>query len=125
MKRHKALCQENPIEGSSSVSRGRTPSIESQEFEYTRHGTVNLLFFLMVHSGQMEVAIEASKDAQHSIRELKAFRQPGYRSARVIGSMEGPGRPPVPRGAHVLAVQPHATIGLSRQGLETRRPGCL
>jgi DDE superfamily endonuclease len=49
-------------------------STEQQEFEYTRHGTVNLLFFLVVHSGQMEVAVEASKDADHYIEELRAFR---------------------------------------------------
>jgi DDE superfamily endonuclease len=48
---------------------------EQQEFEYTRHGTVNLLFFLVVHTGRMEVAIEAKKDAAHYIRELRAFRR--------------------------------------------------
>ena len=48
--------------------------IEQQEFEYTRHGTVNLLLFLIVHTGRMEVAVEATKDAEHYIRELKAFR---------------------------------------------------
>jgi DDE superfamily endonuclease len=48
--------------------------IEQQEFEYRRHGTVNLLFFLIVHSGQMEVVVEASKDAAHYIKELRAFR---------------------------------------------------
>ena len=50
-------------------------SIEHQEFEYTRHGTVNLLFFLIVHTGRMEVAVEPIKDAEHYIRELKAFRR--------------------------------------------------
>ena len=50
-------------------------SIEQQEFEYIRHGTVNLLFFLVVHSGRMEVAVEASKDAKHYIGELRAFRR--------------------------------------------------
>ena len=50
-------------------------SIEQQEFEDTRHGTVNLLFFLIVHTGRMEVVIEAKKDAAHSIRELRAFRR--------------------------------------------------
>jgi hypothetical protein len=48
--------------------------IERQEFEYFRHGTVNLLLFLIVHSGRMEIAIEATKDAEHYIEELKAFR---------------------------------------------------
>lgn len=50
-------------------------SIEQREFEYTRHGTVNLLLFLVVPTGQMEVAVEATKDAKHYIRELQAFRR--------------------------------------------------
>jgi hypothetical protein len=58
----------------SPIRRAIPGSIEQQEFEYTRHGTVNLLFFLVVHSGQMEVAVEASKDAKHYIQELRAFR---------------------------------------------------
>ena len=49
--------------------------IEQQEFEYTRHGTVNLLLFLVVHTGRMEVAVEATKDAAHYMRELRAFRR--------------------------------------------------
>jgi hypothetical protein len=49
--------------------------IEQQEFEYIRHGTVNLLLFLVVHTGRMEVVVEAKKDAQHYIRELKGFRR--------------------------------------------------
>src|SRR5207247_629712 len=50
-------------------------AIEQQEFEYTRHGTVNLLFFLIVHSGRLEVATEGSKDAEHYTREMRAFRR--------------------------------------------------
>jgi len=57
------------------IRRAIPGSIEQQEFEYTRHGTVNLLFFLIVHSGRMEVAVEAKKDAEHYIRELRAFRR--------------------------------------------------
>lgn len=49
--------------------------IERQEFEYTRHGTINLLLFLIVHTGRMEVAVEATKDADHYVRELRAFRR--------------------------------------------------
>lgn len=49
--------------------------IERREFEYTRHGTVNLLLFLVVHTGRMEVAVEGAKDAWHYIRELRAFRR--------------------------------------------------
>jgi hypothetical protein len=57
------------------IRRAIPGSIEQQEFEYTRHGTVNLLLFLIVHSGRMEVAVEAKKDAEHYVRELQAFRQ--------------------------------------------------
>lgn len=57
------------------IRRAIPGSIEQQEFEYTRHGTVNLLFFLIIHTGRMEVAVEAKKDAEHYIQELKAFRQ--------------------------------------------------
>jgi hypothetical protein len=64
------------------IRRALPGSIEQQEFEYTRHGTVNVLLFLMVHTGQMEVAVEAKKDAMHYIRELKAFR---HRHRRLKG----------------------------------------
>ena len=57
------------------IRRAIPGSIEQQEFEYTRHGTVNLLLFLVVHTGRMEVAVEAKKDAEHYIRELRAFRR--------------------------------------------------
>jgi hypothetical protein len=56
------------------IRRAIPGSVEQQEFEYVRHGTVNLLFFLVVHSGRVEVAVEASKDASHYIQELKAFQ---------------------------------------------------
>jgi hypothetical protein len=57
------------------IRRAIPGSIEQQEFEYTRHGTVNLLFFLIVHTGRMEVAVEVAKDAEHYIKELRAFRR--------------------------------------------------
>jgi DDE superfamily endonuclease len=57
------------------IRRAIPGSIEQQEFEYIRHGTVNLLFFLVVHTGRMEVAVEATKDAEHYIGELRAFRR--------------------------------------------------
>jgi hypothetical protein len=49
--------------------------IKRQELEYTRHGTVNLLLFLIVHTGRMEVAVEGVKDAKHYVRQLRAFRR--------------------------------------------------
>jgi hypothetical protein len=45
--------------------------IEQQEFEYTRHGTVNLLLFLVVHTGRMELAVLGANDAAHYIRALR------------------------------------------------------
>ncbi len=42
---------------------------------YTHHGTVKLLLFLIVHTGRMEVAVQATKDAKHYIRQLRAFRR--------------------------------------------------
>jgi hypothetical protein len=56
--------------------------IEQQEFEYIRHGTVSLLLFLVVHTGRMEVVIEAKKDAEHYIRELTGFH---HRHRRLKG----------------------------------------
>jgi hypothetical protein len=50
-------------------------SIEQQEFEYIRHGTVNLLMFLIVHTGQMAVAHLETKDSIHYTKALTAFRR--------------------------------------------------
>jgi hypothetical protein len=49
--------------------------IEQQEFEYTRHGTVNLLLFLVVHTGRMEVSVLGANDAAHYIGALRQFRR--------------------------------------------------
>ena len=59
----------------SPIRRAIPGFIERQEFEYTRHGTVNLLLFLVVHTGRMEVAVEDTKDAKHYIGALRAFRR--------------------------------------------------
>ena len=57
------------------IRRSLPGSIEQREFEYTRHGTVNLLAFLVVHSGRMEAACVETKDAAHYIEELRGFRR--------------------------------------------------
>jgi hypothetical protein len=49
--------------------------IEHQEFEYTRHGTVTMLVFLVVHTGHMELEILESKSAAHYIAALQRFRR--------------------------------------------------
>jgi hypothetical protein len=50
-------------------------SIEQQEFEYVRHGTVNLLLFLGVHTGRMEARCVETKSAAHDVEQLRAFRR--------------------------------------------------
>lgn len=57
------------------IRRAIPGSIEQQEFDYTRHGTANLLVFLAVHSGLMELAFLAKNDHQHYLPELELFRQ--------------------------------------------------
>ena len=57
------------------IRRSIPGSIEQQEFEYTRHGTVNILNFLIVHSGRMEATCIETKDATHYIEELERFRR--------------------------------------------------
>jgi hypothetical protein len=50
-------------------------SIAQREFDYTRHGTVNILVFLIVHSGRMEATCFDAKSADRYVRELTAFRR--------------------------------------------------
>lgn len=57
------------------IRRGIPGSIEQQEFDYTRHGTVNLLVFLVVHSGLMEAVFLAKNDSAHYVPELALFRK--------------------------------------------------
>ena len=57
------------------IRRAIPGSVEQQEFDYTRHGTVNVLVFLVVHSGLMELAFLASNDAGHFLSELELFRR--------------------------------------------------
>lgn len=57
------------------IRRAVSGSIEQQEFEYKRHGTVNVLVFLVVHSGKMKAICLDTKDANHYIRALRQFRR--------------------------------------------------
>jgi DDE superfamily endonuclease len=57
------------------IRRAIPGSIEQQEFEYTRHGTVNILTLLVVHTGQMEAVSLEANDAEHYIPALEAFRR--------------------------------------------------
>ncbi len=57
------------------IRRAIPGAIEQREFEYKRHGTVNVLVFLIVHSGQMEAVCLESKDALHYRAALRYFRR--------------------------------------------------
>jgi DDE superfamily endonuclease/Homeodomain-like domain len=57
------------------IRRAIPDSIEQQEFDYTRHGTVNMLVFLVVHTGLMEVVFLKANDHAHYIPELELFRK--------------------------------------------------
>jgi len=57
------------------IRRAIPGSVEQQEFDYTRHGTVNMLVFLVVHSGLMELVFLAKNDCEHYLPELELFRR--------------------------------------------------
>src|ERR1700693_4933999 len=57
------------------IRRAIPGSIEQQEFDYTRHGTVNMLVFLVVHSGLMELAFLAKNDGAHYRPEMELFHR--------------------------------------------------
>lgn len=55
------------------IRRAIPGSIEQQEFDYTRHGTVNMLVFLIVHTGLMELSFLVQNDHGHYVPELELF----------------------------------------------------
>jgi transposase len=57
------------------IRRAIPGSIEQREFDYTRHGTVNMLVFLVVQSGLMELTFLAKNDAEHYLPELELLRK--------------------------------------------------
>jgi hypothetical protein len=57
------------------IRRSTPGSIEQQEFEYTRHGTVNVLAFLIVPSGRMEASCTEAKNAKTYVEGLARFRR--------------------------------------------------
>jgi hypothetical protein len=65
------------------IRRAVPGSIEQQEFDYTRHGTVNILTFLVVHTGQMRAMVLERNDAAHYVPALEEFRR-GHRRLRGI-----------------------------------------
>jgi hypothetical protein len=57
------------------IRRAIPGSIEQQEFDYTRHGSVNMLVFLVVHTGLMELVFLQANDHEHYVPELELFRK--------------------------------------------------
>lgn len=57
------------------IRRAIPGSIEQREYEYTRHGTVNLLMFLITHSGEMQTVCMDSKSAKNYVTHLENFRR--------------------------------------------------
>jgi hypothetical protein len=57
------------------IRRAIPGSIEQQEFEYKRHGTINVLVFLFVHAGRMAAECLETKDADHYVAALRRFRR--------------------------------------------------
>ena len=61
------------------IRRAIPGSIEQQEFDYIRHGTVNILNFLVVHTGKMETVCLEANDAEHYVAALRHFRRHHHR----------------------------------------------
>lgn len=59
----------------SPIRRAIPGSIEQREFEYVRHGTINLLLFLIVHTGRIHLVCRDRKTAKQYVAELRSFRQ--------------------------------------------------
>lgn len=57
------------------IHRAIPGSIEHVEYDYSRHGTVNILNFLIVHSGKMEAHCLEANDAEHYVAALRYFRR--------------------------------------------------
>jgi hypothetical protein len=68
------------------IRRSIPGSIEQQEFDYTRHGTVNLLAFLVVHTGRMRAVVLEQNDAANYIPALKEFRRRHYGGPQKLDS---------------------------------------
>src|SRR5271157_394329 len=61
------------------IRRAIPGSSEQVEHDYIRHGTVNILNFLIVHSGKMEALCLEANDAEHYVAALRHFRRRHHR----------------------------------------------
>lgn len=57
------------------IRRSIPGSIEQREFDYTRHGTVNILTLLVVHTGRMRAVVLEQNDAANYVPALEEFHQ--------------------------------------------------
>jgi hypothetical protein len=73
------------------IRRAIPGSVEQREFEDTRHGPVQILTFLMVHTGRREAAIREANDAVHLIPALEVFRRQPHRLRGVFQVLDGGG----------------------------------
>jgi hypothetical protein len=65
------------------IRRAIPGSIEQREFDYTRRGTVNILTFLVVHTGRMRAVVLERNDAAHYVPAPEEFHQ-GHRRLRGV-----------------------------------------
>lgn len=61
----------------------RPGTIQRQEFEYERHGTVNFLTLLNIYNGRMRSCCLEKNDSEHLCRALPGLLQPFYSYRRV------------------------------------------
>jgi len=85
------------------IRRAIPGSIEQQEFEYTRHGTVHILTFLVVHTGEMEAVCLEANDAEHYIPELERFRRAQRRLRGIFLIHDGGPSPTAAKTASYLS----------------------
>jgi hypothetical protein len=90
------------------IRRAIPGAIEQQEFDYTRHGTANILTFLVVHTGRMEATCLEANDADHYIPALRWFRRE-HRWLRGLFLIHDGG--PVTSPGRRRATSPDATAG--------------
>lgn len=64
-----------PILERHPIRRAIPGSLDQQEFDSTRHGTVNMLVFLVVHTGLMELVFLEKNDQEHYLPELELDHQ--------------------------------------------------
>jgi hypothetical protein len=76
------------------IRRAIPGSIEQQEFEYTRHGTVDIPTSLVVHTGEMEAVCLKANNAGHSIPEPDRCRRE-HRKLRGVSPVQDGGASPI------------------------------